>query len=608
MDQAVESVRGALADRSRRRTIVTGAALLLITGQLAFRAWAAYGGWFFGDDLIFLSDVARKSGTSYFQLHDAHFMPLGRLLVEPVAHLGPFNWHAAAAEIIALQLLANLTCWWMLKTLFGNRLRILVPLAWYLLSPISIPALMWWAAGLNMLAVQPAIFVAITAHVLHLRTGRKRYLALASLALVLGLCAYEKAVLIPPVLVVVTICYFARGSLLIRAWAALRNFWLAWLAYGVITVAYLLVYFSHDAVPTDTSKVDYGALAQNSIVASLGTGLLGGPWRWAQPGSDNVPRLLANPSELAQIFSWVVLLLFLGYVATRFRGALKPLYFLVPYVLISAALIAIGRVSAFGSGVTMEVRYWTDFIPYASLAAGLMIMPLLDATDPLILRDPPVLTVTLPRGLQVALTFGFVLGSIYSTVQYVRPWHSNYQARAFLGTTRSDFTAMPGKIQLADQIVPEGVMPGITFPYNLTSYILAPLGDRLTTPTIANDIGVLNGYGQIVSGLATPDLDVPQVNLQECLNGVSDGVPNVINLGAETYNYPFWASVTYRADEMYDVELAAGKLTYRSRLSRGLHVLSFRTAGSFDHLTVYLPRGAHVCVDSIHIGKEVVTR
>jgi hypothetical protein len=119
---------------------VTTAALSLIAVQMLFHGWITSGSWFEWDDYIFLADVARGDAdtTWLFHSHFGLFMPVSFLLVKIVGGVG-LSWAAVATQILVLQLLASLACWWMLRTVFGNRLRILVPLAFYLFSPMVPP-------------------------------------------------------------------------------------------------------------------------------------------------------------------------------------------------------------------------------------------------------------------------------------------------------------------------------------------------------------------------------------------------------------------------------------------------------------------------------------
>ena len=65
----------------------------------------------------------------------------------------------------------------------------LVPLALYLFSPMTMPAIMWWTAGLNQVFLQVSFFFVVGAWVMYLR-GRRlgRLLALVA-AVGVGCCS-----------------------------------------------------------------------------------------------------------------------------------------------------------------------------------------------------------------------------------------------------------------------------------------------------------------------------------------------------------------------------------------------------------------------------------
>ena len=609
-DGTLAVVRSSLSDPQTRTRLVTPAALGLIGLTLAFRAWAVYRGWFFADDFVFLSDAARGVADPAWLFHryNVHVMPLGFLLVLPVAHAGPFVWAAAATEIILLQALSSFCCWIMLRTLFGNHPKILIPLTFYLFSAISMPSIMWWAASLNMLTVQPPLFLGIAAHVVFLRTGRKRFAVAAASFLVIALGCYVKAIFFPVVLVVIAVVYFTTGTPLRRVLEALRRWWLAWVMYGLVGAGYLVAYFRLGGSPAQTGSVDLADLTQRQVIASLGSGLLGGPWRWVFADIENGPRKLADPPELVQILCTVLIVLLLIYLAGRYHGAMRPLWFIIPSIAFTVGVLAAGRVSVFGTAISMEIRYWTDSLPFFTLAIGLMCLPLLGSPDPLRIRTDPVIARGLPRAFLVSLAAAYVAGALVSSASYASAWHANYDARAFLHTATADLKAQAAPVELADEAVPQSVMQSLAFPYNLTSRILAPLDQYFRTPKTANDIHVLNGFGQVVSGEATPDLKVPQEKLTTCLQTERDGEPATVHLGSRTFDYPFWASITYRSPVTMDVVLVAGSNRYRAQLLEGLHTLSLRTTGAYDTIDFELPARTRVCLDSIHIGQRIVGR
>src|SRR4051812_46820413 len=145
--------------------------------QLVFRGWALFPSWFYTDDYRLLYD-ARSRGLSWSYLtapFDSQFMPVGRLVAWVVASGGTLDWTLAVSLTLLLQGIASLTCLAMLCSLFGARPGVLVLLATYLTTAMTLPATMWWAASLNQLPLQAVLFGGLTVGVRYLRTARLRW-------------------------------------------------------------------------------------------------------------------------------------------------------------------------------------------------------------------------------------------------------------------------------------------------------------------------------------------------------------------------------------------------------------------------------------------------
>jgi hypothetical protein len=606
IDLAAEGVRRAFRDRQRRASTVTLIILVLISGQLALRAWAVYGGWFFGDDLIFLSDVHQGNADLEWLLHrhNVHFMPFGFLLAMIVGKAGAFAWGAAATELLILQAVASFCCWWMLRTLFGNRLRIIPPLAFYLFATISMPALMWWASGIELIPLQIGIFVAITTHVLYLRTRLKRFAIFAALALCFALLCYVKALLLPVVLAIVAVVYFATGSPLSRVLTSLRTYWFAWLLYAVPCAVYVALYTTHgDPSPPATGGAEFGRVADDLLVSGLATAPLGGPWKWIWYGPGVGPRYMADPPAFFAAFAVLAILLTLVVLAIRYRNALHPLWFVVPYAAATYGLLVLGRGVAFGPAATRDIRYWTDFLPYAALAIGLLFMPLIGATTKLTRRELLPDAVRPRPWMYGAAAVLFLAMSVYSTVTYVKPWHGDFDTRRFIENAERELAAQPKPVAIADELVPEGVMYPLGFPYNKPSNLLAGLKDEFTVPSVATDLQVLDFVGSIKPGIVSNGITAPDDELATCIDG---GGIRTVTLESSTLDYPFWLSVTYRATGDGRLQVTAGDNVIRGPIEDGEHTLFVRTEGVYDAVRLFPSASTKICVDVIRIGPNVV--
>ncbi|QMW67822.1 hypothetical protein H4N58_08185 [Mumia sp. ZJ1417] len=595
------AVRGWIpADLSRAQK-VTALALALIAGQLLLRAWIVGGSWFFEDDFQFLTDIARGEDDAswYVRPHNVHFMPLSFALVKIVTWGGPFAWWLAALETVVLQAAASLSCWWMLRKLFGDRPLILVPLTFYLFSVLSVPSLTWYAAMINQLPLHTFLFLGMLAHVTYLRTRRYRYALLATLATGLGMLFYVKAIALPMVFGLIALLYFSEGGLRTRFVTVLRRYLWGWLTYGALGVAYLAMYFARMPRGQGIADTEYLALARSMLFDTLGTGLSGLSWSWEL--LNDGPRSVTAPSTFLVAVSWMVVVAGWGYLyATRVR-ALRALVIAVPYLALSYGIIAVGRSGSFGEISGNEARYLSDATAVLALVLALAMMPLRDAVESSARRDEPLLTVRPSPVVLVAAVAAYVAASVWSSVTYARPWHDGNAVKDF-GLTAIASIESADRPALADVPVPDEVMWNVNTPYNLPSWMFAPLGDRFTTPETANDLMMLDGDGEVAKAFVAPGITSVPGPVDGCGYALGDAdTPVTIPLTGSTIDYSFWMSIGYLAGEDGYAAVSAGDNAYRVHLERGLHTLILPTVGSYD--SVSIDAGGHpVCVDQVTVG------
>ena len=223
---------------------VIGAGVLLVLSQLALRGWALSGSWFFADDYVLLRQAQDRGVTldALLEPFNSHLMPAGRLIAALVERSGELNWALAGVLVLGVQACASAAALWMCLAAFGIRWGALAPLSLYLFGAMTVPAFMWWAAALNQVPMQAAFFAAVACWVIYSRSGRRRWLALCVAAVAAGLFAYVKALLIVPLLVALTLCYFTTGSprsRLLQVWSQYR---LAVLSVSLLAAGYLVYY------------------------------------------------------------------------------------------------------------------------------------------------------------------------------------------------------------------------------------------------------------------------------------------------------------------------------------------------------------------------------
>lgn len=589
-----------------RREWVVIAALALVVVAMAFRLWAVAGSWFYSDDFIFLGDTATGSDTGpwFLEPHNVHFMPFSRWLITLVGHTGTYAWWVAAAQILLLQLAAAVTCWWMLRSLFGDRFGILAPLALYLFSPATVPTTVWWAAAINQLPHQVALMGAVAAHVGYLRTRSPSRAVVTALFLALGYASYTKSVLIPVLLLVLTVCYFASGRLVPRLRETVGRYWHAWALVGALSLAYVWVYVTvAPSSPVPTPSVAFETV-DLSVVRSAVPALLGGPWAWqtlGQPGGVG-PRLFVGTPLLLVVLAWVALLGLTAWQALQRRRAWWPVAIVLGYAVLSAAVIAVGRATAFGpESAALELRYFADLAAVGALALGLATMPLLGARQSLEPREPALLARPLRRRW-VGLTGMVVLVSgLVSSVLYVRPWHESTTMPqvSYIETVRAETADGPRAV--LDTGVPDVVLWSAAFPKNLTSRVLAPLGRRLRFVDEGIDLQMVDASGRIVDAtVGGGPRNVPGPT-PDCGYLVRPGAAGRIPL-APVLDFPFMVSFGYLAAADLPVRVTAGGVVRDLVLDQGVHTAFLPSTGPYDELLVRNDGSAALCVDTVAVG------
>ncbi|MFY0405751.1 hypothetical protein [Solicola sp. PLA-1-18] len=607
MERARRAADPWVPEGTTRAQKVAVAGLVMVLAQLAFRAWAVHGSYFLEDDIQFLSDVARGRDDLawFFRPHNVHFMPGSFVLVAVLGHAGAFSWATATVQIMAMQSLASLSAWWMLRRLFGSSPWVLLPLGFYLFTPMTFPSIMWYAAAINQLPLHTCLFVAIALHVEYLRTNRLR-LALATAAVVvLGLAFYVKAVAIPLVLGLVAVQYFATGSFPRRLVAVLRTYWAGWVVLGTVTAGYLVMYLARRP-PSGGSggDVPFVGLAQAMLVDSFGTSALGLSWQWAVVRDG--PRLSTDPSSAVVTVAWLVLVAVVVLLWATRTHALRPLPILGAYLFTSYLIIAGGRAGDFGVDQTgHELRYLSDTAAVAAFVLAAMVLPLRGPTVRNEPRERSRIELRTPRWLLPLGCVVFLVASLVSSVAYARSWHDRNPSKDFITTTLDDLSSADSPPSLIDTAVPDDVLWSANTPYNLPSRMFAPVAGSFTTPDEGNDLSILDAEGHVRTAAVEPSVTGLPGPVEGCGYLVRQA-PVTVTLGSRTYDYPFWMSVGYLADADGEVVVTAGARTRRVPVEKGLHTMFLRTEGAFGEVTFSVLRTGTLCVDTVAVGPPKV--
>lgn len=588
------------AEVAPERTVAV-VGIVLVLAHLAFRTWALAGSWFYLDDYRLLFDADTTDFTLDYLLtpYNSHLMPGGRMLARLVVEGGALNWSLAWVLIIAIQGLAGLAALWACLTLFGHRLAALIPLGLYLVSVMTLPAMMWWTAAVNQVPLQVSLFLALGSWVNHLRSQRKVWLIASLAAIVLGLAFYVKALLLFPLLAYVGLAYFVEGGPIRRLRMFLTAYWMAALAGLVVAGSYVAYYVTHVKGPfVETSASVVGDIANSLLGTAFLTGVVGGPWQWLVLAP---PNSFAAPPPWSVHVAWVVVALVMWVAFALRHRTFRAWALLLGSLAASLALLVNSRGVEYGGLVGLEYRYLTDTAAVAVICVGLAFLEVPGAVESSAPRDAPLLRVA-PSGGWVALLVGaIVLGSLVSSVNYVRTWHSDNASVPYMQTLRNEF-AREGKVDLADGPVPDVVYPAIFAPDNQVSRFATLMSGEVKFPIASSRLGVVGPDGTLRAAVIGDGVTAKPGRPGACAWKVKEGGRD-IPLTARAFQWVWWMRIGYLYSGESPVSISAGADTIDTHLLPGANSLYMRVEATFDTVRIEgLKRGTTLCVDAIEVG------
>lgn len=503
MRQAIAHIAGLTPKR------VIQISQILIAVHLVLRAIVFGSGFFYGDDYLFQGRAARLglfSESFLLYEHDGHLMPGGMFLAGLLERLAPLNYWPVLITLLLLQWLATWTTYRLLRSLIGPRPALLIPVLILTLTPMTLLPGSWFAAAVNFLPMQIAAATAGWAALRAVRGGSRGWFVFAAASVAFGLVFFEKSVLIPLTVLAVVVAGGPAGNTWWRTViTAIRRSWLVWLLLVPLVLAYLLFYLDRSGSP-DSRLVDTSAIVimlTDTIVRGLVPALFGGPLSWLGIGAGTAA---ADPRAWVVIIAmglFVVLAVYGLAQSTRTRAVwiITGLYLTADLV-----LMAIGRG---GGDVIVELgltlRYTVDSLIILLVAITVTLAAPVGQDESLRSRQTrrrlrtlidrrPTLSLAVP-----VLVAAFAAAAVTSHVTLVPPLADN-ASREWLTNIQRSVDSNPTRIQILDTPVPDFVLTDLTAPYNLSSWVLAPLADRIdVTDTIADPV-LFNDSGQLVEG------------------------------------------------------------------------------------------------------------
>jgi hypothetical protein len=248
----------------------------------------------------------------------------------------------------------------------------------------------------------------------------------------------------------------------------------------------------------------------------------------------------------------------------------------------------------------LMTRYLADTLPVTALVLGLLMLPVEGATI-------AARSVRMPgywRTFAGAAAAVFIVGSVVSTVAYASGWHRDYPAREFVDNARSSLASEPAVI--AEREVPDPVQARLSYPHNLPSRLLYPLGEAIATTYRGNDIRVLDDHGVHRQAAVFASAASGPGPIRDCGYAVRDRLTR-IRLDTTVANPFWWMSIGYLSSGTGDLEVYLdGEKTDAIRVQNGLHTYFMRGEGLLATIDLRSVTGdVAVCVDAIRVGDLV---
>ena len=472
---------------SLSRHWVTIAALALIAIQLLWKA-EFLSNFYFRDDDFHFTELSLQSPLNWTYLSyvgSGHFHPGVLAIIWLVGRIAPYNWDAASAITLVLLAISSLAAWRVLRALIGDRPAILIPLALYLVTPLTMPNDSWWQSGIESLPLQAAVFLALLAHCHYVRTGQFMYAVAAAAWLIVGLAFFEKALVIPVLLFGVTAGFLVQGPILSSTRQALTRYWRGWVLYAGLTLAYVAVLVTALSKSTvtpgaPTSLTNALVFAGDLIKETLLPGLLGGPWSWALPQYGAV-AYAAPASQLAWLSVLACLALVVASVAIRPKAWRAWAILLGWLVLADIVPILIGRlsVSHLGGLLSLDTRYVADVAGIAAICVALAFWPVREARAHGLpgRQQKDFFTGGGWRTVGIGFTALLMIGSVLSVHRYEKVTSvTNAFGRLYLANARASLASLPKATVIFNQYMPFYVMLEAYYEqYALQSVALRPM-------------------------------------------------------------------------------------------------------------------------------------
>ncbi|MEU8637493.1 hypothetical protein AB0C38_35395 [Amycolatopsis sp. NPDC048633] len=567
---------------ARRPSTLVVAAFVAGVVPLAFHAWAALHGSFAQDDFImtYRAAVAGPFDLGFlFQDYHGHLSPGGFFLAAVLTWWAPLNFPLMVVPLLLMRAAATVLFWCLLVRCFGRRWAILVPFTVFSASTLLLVPTLWWAFGVQIVPVVLAAAGALYWHVRYLADGGRWWIGTFAWTL-FGLAFYEKAAVVPLLLVAVTV-------LLGQSFREHRRYWAG---HAALLVAFVVGYLASTSsqVTPGGPPMTAGTVADltgRMLGDTLLPGLAGGPWSGPGPGATWAPSPFA---VVVLLFAAALALLFAG-VRAGGRRAWRAWALLGLLFAVDVGLLALTRLREVGPAAGDDPRYVAELALVAALCGAFAFLTPGEVAPSGGKRERPI---------ALAACVLLLISSAAGFSRLAPALRFEHSAQ-YLGNVRAAVAEDPDLV-FYDTFVPSDVVHEWFGTDSQASRVagLVP-GTHFDQPTNRMHLLDATGNPHLITGVEAES------------RGVPGPVPNCgYTVGQTQVRVPLDKPVLGRHLLKIDYFTSDGGEGLVDRtpvwFQAGLHSLYLPVDGLFDHIGVQLSSaGAPVCVAKIEIGKPV---
>jgi hypothetical protein len=562
------------------------------------RALGALGGTWFNDDWTLLYTVSRNFtvGTPFI-VYAGQLHPLLWVFMRGLSIVAPGSYTAAVAVEACLSTAATLLLYALLRRLFGPRPLVVVIVAWFALTTLTLFMSIWPSQAFVFLPFEIAFIASILLLIRYLeQPSTTRMLAVAS-AVVVGLLSFEKTIVVPVVLFALAAWFPIVSSRPPGARSTLRDHGRLWALLAGLVLAYGGLHFALVAVghatPYQASGFGFGVgdvveLVEKQVVLTFSTSLLGGPWHW----TSGYPEASAAPPTVPVVVTVVVLCALIVATWSR-RTARRGWLLLGAGVVFDVALLAYGRLGQWGSDIGRLHHYSADLAVLAALAFAFALMP--TRAERSVAEPRPSASRFLAAGLSAALVAS--IGVSYAGA--FDEWATN-AAKPYAARARGGFGRV-SDVGMLDQQVPPEVLPSLFAPFNTTRVVLSMFPGHPPFRRSVERLFAVDERGFIrralIEGWQSAPGPVPACGW--LVSAPQSSIP----LGGSAYPWTWYLGIAYTASRPFTASVSLDGNPVRVRFRAGSHHSYLRAVGSGSSVTIEnVPADVRLCVDHANLG------